>query len=74
MILAFISLIAILLFYAVGIILILYILKKKFGLKPVKIIVSLMLFTMLVYSIWSQNWLLAAAIAILGFNLYKEYV
>ncbi|GMX64543.1 hypothetical protein Elgi_38120 [Paenibacillus elgii] len=74
MILAFISLIAILLFYAVGIILILYILKKKFGLKPVKIIVSLILFTVLVYSIWNQNWLLAAATGILGFNLYKEYV
>lgn len=74
MILAFISLIAILLFYALGIIFILYILKKKFGLKPVKIIVSLILFTILVYSIWSQNWLLVAATAILGFNLYKEYV
>ncbi|MBU7316011.1 hypothetical protein [Paenibacillus oleatilyticus] len=74
MILAFISLMAILLFYAIGAIVILYILKKKFGLKPVKIIVSLILFTILVYSIWNQNWLLAAATAILGFNLYKEYV
>ncbi|MFE5321539.1 hypothetical protein ACFQ88_22790 [Paenibacillus sp. NPDC056579] len=71
MIVAYLGLVGILVFYAILFIVVLNIIRKKFGAKPAIIFLGLMLIAICVYSIWSHNWLLAASTVISSISIKK---
>jgi hypothetical protein len=71
MIVAYLGLVGILLFYAILFIVVLSIIRKKFGAKQAIIFLGLMFIAISVYSIWSHNWLLAASSLVLSININK---